>query len=284
MANYPRIFLNLLFLLVLAVSCRNKGNTSDNTNNSKSETSVKTAKQQVRPGFVYESGAVIRGDTTADMIALVFTGDSFADGGDFIAETLREKNIKGSFFFTGNFYRNKMFHPLIKRLVSDGNYLGSHSDRHLLYCDWEKRDSLLVTREEFVRDLEDSYAEMKKFNIDRAGSRYFMPPYEWYNDTIASWTNRMGLVLINFSPGTRSNADYTYPEMGDRYLDSRCILKSVLDYEKFSSNGLKGFILLVHIGTDPRRTDKFYSFLPDLIGTLINRGYVFVRIDELLKN
>ncbi len=283
MANYPAILLNL-FLLLLAVSCRNQGSTKDNATDREPGISMKTAKQQVPHRFVYESGAVIRGDTTADMIALVFTGDSFADGGDFIAETLREKNVKGSFFFTGNFYRNKMFLPLIKRLVSDGNYLGSHSDRHLLYCDWEKRDSLLVTKEEFTRDIEDSYAEMKKFNIDRAGSRFFMPPYEWYNDSIAAWTSRMGLVLINFSPGTRSNADYTYPEMGARYLDSRCILKSVLDYEKFSSNGLKGFIMLVHIGTDPRRTDKFYSFLPELIGTMKRRGYAFVRIDELLGN
>ncbi|HEY5406039.1 MAG TPA: hypothetical protein VIJ92_03090 [Ginsengibacter sp.] len=45
---------------------------------------------------------------------------------------------------------------------------------------------------------------------------------------------------------------------------------------------LNGFILLVHIGTDPRRTDKFYNQLPQLINELKKRGYEFVKINELL--
>lgn len=284
MSGYRVIILHFIFFLVLSLSCRNQDNKSDNPRNRSQEPLKETAFNRKAGGFVYESGAIIRGDTTGNMIALVFTGDTFADGGEFIAETLKKKDVKGSFFFTGNFYRIKEFHPVIKRLINDGNYLGSHSDKHLLYCDWEKRDSLLVSKDEFVKDLKDSYKEMKKFNIDPAASRFYLPPYEWYNDSIALWTNQMGLELINFSPGTRSNADYTYPEMGEKYLDSRCILKSVLDYEKFSPNGLKGFILLVHIGTDPRRTDKFYSYLPELIDTMKRRGYVFVRVDELLGN
>lgn len=274
--------LHLILFLVFSISCMNQSNISKKSGDGKREPLVETTISMQAGGFIYESGAIIRGDTTSNMIALVFTGDTFADGGEFIAKTLKEKNIKGSFFLTGNFYRIEEFHPVIEKLIKDGNYLGSHSDKHLLYCDWENRDSLLVTKDEFTKDLKDSYAEMKKFNIDPASARFYMPPYEWYNDSIALWTNQMGLVLINFSPGTRSNADYTYPEMGEKYLDSRCILKSVLDYEKFSPNGLNGFILLVHIGTDPRRTDKFYSYLPYLIDTMKRRGYVFVRIDELL--
>ena len=84
----------------------------------------------------------------------------------------------------------------------------------------------------------------------------------------------MGLQLINFSPGTRSNADYTYPEMGTKYVNSDTILNSVLQYEHQSILGLNGFILLMHIGTDPRRTDKFYYHLNDLIQELKKRGYM----------
>ena len=36
---------------------------------------------------------ITRGDTTQKKIALVFTGDEFADGGDFIAQTLKDKKI-----------------------------------------------------------------------------------------------------------------------------------------------------------------------------------------------
>ena len=232
---------------------------------------------------IVSNGGIIRGDTTSKKIALVFTGDEFADGGNFIATTLQQQNIHGSFFLTGNFYRNPKLKSIIRKLKKDGNYLGSHSDKHLLYCDWIKRDSLLVTHQQFTKDLQNAYNELKKWNIRKKDAHYFLPPYEWYNDSIAKWTRQMGLQLVDFSPGTRSNADYTYPEMGNKYLSSDTIMNSILNYEQSSSNGLNGFILLVHIGTDPRRTDKFYYRLPALIFELEKRGYKFVKINELLN-
>ena len=200
---------------------------------------------------IISHGGIIRGDTTAKKIALVFTGDEFADGGNYIATVLQQQNIHGSFFLTGNFYRNPKFKTIIKKLKEDGNYLGSHSDKHLLYCDWEKRDSLLVTHQQFKEDLQNSYQELKQWGIYKNDAHYFLPPYEWYNDSIAKWTQQMGLQLVNFSPGTRSNADYTYPEMGNKYVSSDTIMNSILQYEQKSTNGLNGFILLSHIGTDP---------------------------------
>ena len=215
---------------------------------------------------------------------MVSTGDGFADGGKYIAKVLKKENIHASFFLTGNFYRNKKFKKIIKDLKKNGNYLGSHSDKHLLYCDWEKRDSLLVTKKEFTEDLQNAYKELERWGIEKNEAHYFLPPYEWYNDSISKWTNEMGLQLVDFTPGTRSNADYTYPEMGNKYVSSDSVYNSIVHYEIKSSNGLNGFILLVHIGTDPRRTDKFYKRLPGLIDELKGRGYEFVRIDELLNS
>ena len=228
-------------------------------------------------------GAITRGDTTNRNIALVFTGDEFADGGDFIASTLKKQQIKGSFFLTGNFYRNPKFKALLQKLKAAGNYLGSHSDKHLLYNDWDKRDSLLVTHKQFESDILNSYKELSKFNITKTESKYFLPPYEWYNDSIAQWTSTLGLQLVNFSPGTRSNADYTYPEMASKYVASKTVHQSILSYESSHASGLNGFILLIHIGTDPRRKDKYYLHLPDLIATMKFKGYHFVTIDGLLS-
>ena len=235
------------------------------------------------PVLTFSHGAIIRGDTTVPALALVFTGDEFGDGLEFISGMLEDEDINASFFLTGKFYRNTEFEPWIKLLAAGGNYLGSHSDNHLLYCDWIKRDSLLVTRKEFLDDLEASYSELQKFGIEKEQAHWFLPPYEWYNDSIATWTGEYGLQLINFTPGTRSNADYTVPEMGAGYVDSRTIFNSVLSYESRQGTGLNGFILLVHSGTDPRRTDKFYFLLPELVRELKARGYSFVRIDDLLN-
>ena len=101
------------------------------------------------PIALWEHGGIVRGDTTRPELALVFTGDSFAEGMDTVRSILASKQVPASFFFTGNFYRNLDFEAGIRGLLADGHYLGAHSDRHLLYCDWTNRDSLLVTREEF---------------------------------------------------------------------------------------------------------------------------------------
>jgi endoglucanase len=216
-------------------------------------------------------------------IALVFTGDEFAEGGPFIIKTLKENNLKASFFFTGRFYRNKSFQNTIQALKRNGHYLGAHSDEHLLYCDWNNRDSLLVTEHQFTQDLLNNYGELKKLGISKKNTPFFLPPYEWYNDTIAAWTRQLGLQLVNFSPGTLSHADYTTPD-AKNYRDSKTILQSIINYEQRSTSGLNGFILLSHIGTDSKRTDKFYHQLPQLITYLKQKEYEFVRIDEMLIN
>lgn len=195
---------------------------------------------------------------------------------------MRQEKTKASFFFTGRFYRNNSFKPIIRQLKNSGHYLGPHSDKHLLYCDWAKRDSLLVTQTEFIFDLADNYTSMAVHKIVGRKASYFLPPYEWYNDTIAAWTKKFGLELINFTPGTRSNADYTTPA-DKNYRSSEEIYNSIIQYEQTKHSGLNGFILLLHIGTGPKRTDKFYNRLPELIKYLKTEGYHFQTVEQLLK-
>ncbi len=214
---------------------------------------------------------------------MVFTGDEFADGGFYIADILKDEKIKASFFLTGNFYRNPAFKNIIRTLKMQGNYLGPHSDKHLLYCDWNKRDSLLVTKKEFAADLENNYKAMAAYGIKKRDASLFLPAYEWYNNTIAKWTTEMKLQLVNFTPGTLSNADYTTPDMKN-YRSSDTIFQSILRYEQNNASGLNGFILLLHIGTDKKRTDKMYYRLRELIHYLKKNNYSFVSIDCLLTN
>lgn len=64
--------------------------------------------------FECESGAIVRGDTGEKKLALVFTGDEYADGGRHILSVLKNQQIPGSFFLTGNFYRIPGYYRLIK--------------------------------------------------------------------------------------------------------------------------------------------------------------------------
>jgi peptidoglycan/xylan/chitin deacetylase (PgdA/CDA1 family) len=217
-------------------------------------------------------GAVTKMDTTRKEIYLVFTGHEFVDSGKMIRKTLRKYSIKASFFFTGDLYRNNDAAPLISQLRSDGHYLGAHSDKHLLYASWKNRDSLLVSKDSFLTDIRRNYDAMRKFGIRRPA--YYLPPYEWSNHAIKEWCNQLGLTLVNFTPGTSSNADYTTPDMNN-YLSSDSILTKILRYESTHKSGLNGFILLTHIGTSPLRLNKFYMKLDSLVVELKRRGYRF---------
>lgn len=228
---------------------------------------------------VYEqAGAIIKGDPTKKRICLVFTADDKADGANTIISTLKKDKVKGGFFFTGKFY--EMYPDIVRQLVADGHYVGSHSYGHLLYAPWEKRDSMLVSKQQFVDDMLKSYNTMASFGISKEKAPYFIPPYEYYNSKVNGWAHEMGLQIINFTPGTGTNADYTTPDMGERYKSSAQLYKRLLDFER--QHTLNGHFLMIHFGTHPSRTDKFYTLLPKIIKTLQHRGYTFVSVEVML--
>jgi endoglucanase len=240
-----------------------------------------TFEESSKKNFSYSHGGIIRGDSTQKNIALVFTGHEFAEGGEFIAQTLQQQKIKASFFFTGDFYRNLSFEKVINKLKGQGNYMGIHGDKHLLYCDWNKRDSLLQDQLHFERDILQNQVEQTRFRISNQKD-FFLPSYEWYNDSIAAWSKETGQQLISYSSGTLSHADYT--TLNDKnYRSSEVIYNSIISYERTKPAGLNGFILLMHMGAGPGRTDKFYNRLPLLIKYLKAKGYQFQTVEKLLK-
>ncbi len=200
----------------------------------------------------------------------MFTAHDFDDGLQFILETLKEENIYASFFFTGDYIKNNK--SMVKNVISSGHSVGPHSDQHLLYCDWVDRDLLLFSEKAIKKDVKRNVAKLKRIGSNPV---YFMPPYEWYNKIVAKISENLNLILVNFSPGTSSNADYTTPAMSN-YKSSEEIYNQILLVEETA--GLNGFHLLIHAGTHPERTDKLYFRLPILIQSLKSRGYQFSKL------
>ncbi|HUW91606.1 MAG TPA: glycoside hydrolase family 9 protein, partial [Bacteroidales bacterium] len=240
----------------------------------------KEGRRQQTPvaGNIYDSqGALIRKESCKKDICLIFSADEFGDGFDHIINVLNKNNIKASFFLTGNFLRNKSFSAVVKRLVAGGHYIGPHSDGHLLYMPWENRDSLLLTKDEFITDLKANYAEMIRAGVKIQQPAYFLAPYEWYNSVISSWTSSLGIQLINLTPGTGTNADYTTPRM-ENYRSSEQLMEKVTLFEKNDPLGLSGAFVLIHPGTDPARTDRLYLRLDELISRFKEQGYTFKKL------
>ena len=196
---------------------------------------------------------------------LIFTGGDYNDGGH-IAAVLQHAG-QGRLFYQ-RFYRHPENDSLIRLLQQQGHYLGPHSDRHLLYCPWENRDSSLVSREQFRTDLLANYEAMRALGV-RPRQRFFIPPYEWYNLDHVRWAAELDVTLFNYTPAYRSSA---------------ALYQRLFEYEETAAHGLNGALLLIHIGTHPDRTDKFYRLLEPLIRELQHKGYRLVRIDSLLSS
>jgi peptidoglycan/xylan/chitin deacetylase (PgdA/CDA1 family) len=216
-----------------------------------------------------EYGAVVRSDSLQKNIYLCFTGHDYYDGFEHVLGVLKKHNIKASFFLTGDFVRQ--YAELVKLIAGSGHFTGAHSDKHLLYCDWNKRDSLLLSPDEIKADILHNLQALENLGIR---SDYFMPPYEWYNQKVVEIALELNQTTVNFSPGTLSNADYTTPGMPN-YLTVNEILQSIYEYENL--NGMNGFHLLFHPGTSPLRKDKLYFHLDEIISTFKEKGYQFVK-------
>ena len=216
-----------------------------------------------------KEGAIIRSDTLKKNIYLCFTGHDHIEGFEYVLNVLNKQKVKGSFFFTGDFVRNN--EALVQGIAKKGHFVGAHSDKHLLYCDWTKRDSLLHSENRIKEDILQNLHALKKLGIR---PKYFMPPYEWYNKKVVHIASQLDQITVNFSSGTRSNADYTTPDMPN-YISSNDILESIYSY--LSLNSTNGFHLLIHPGTSPRRKDKFYLHLDQLISKLKKEGYQFSK-------
>lgn len=229
---------------------------------------------------VYAHGGIVRTDPSKKRLSLVFTAADRNDGADKIISALRKEKVKGAFFFTGEFFEK--FPETVDRLISEGHYVGSHSYAHLLYCSWADRDSMLVTKEVFFSDMIRSYAQLAGHGISKADAPWFIPPYEHYNAVVSSWARQLGLQVVNLTGGVLTNGDYTTPDM-EHYYSSDEIMERVFAHEKADPQGLNGQIMLIHLGTDPARTDKFYDRLPELLRKLRRRGYDIVPLPEAIR-
>lgn len=207
------------------------------------------------------------------MIRLIFSVDTRFEGANHILKTLKSQKIKGSFFLTGNALRNQEFKKTIQRIIKDGHYLGGHSDDHLLYASWGERETL-VTDDSLLIDLRKNIGELQKWGVSKEQTKFYLPPYEWYNKENVDAIENFGMEVINFSSGLRTAADYTTPDMKN-YMSSQELIDQLYLVEKEKT--LNGAIILIHPGTVPERTDKLYNRLQEIIVYLKDKGYMFEK-------
>ena len=162
-------------------------------------------------GLVRDSyGGIIRGDVSAKKLSFVFTGDEFGESFEPILKTLDERKIHGSFFVTGNFIAQPDLARLLKRAITDGHYVGPHSNKHPLYASWDDRAKSLITQ----ADIHEQICSRTLPGCEllghsaRTGLCISSRPTSSSIATRSNGASRLDVTLFNFTPGSGSNRDY----------------------------------------------------------------------------
>jgi peptidoglycan/xylan/chitin deacetylase (PgdA/CDA1 family) len=229
--------------------------------------------------YQLDADGIRRASHSEKKLALLFTADEHVDGAESILRTLQARDLPASFFLTGKALDASEMRGLTRRAIAAGHYVGPHSDGHLLYAPWDDRQKSLVDKPRFQADLYRNLAELRELGAALKEPVYFVPPYEWYNAEQTAWAKELGCQVINFTPGSGSHRDFA-PEGHAAFRPTEELIREALDFEVQSEDGLNGHLLLLHLGTT--RKDKVYARLGMLIDQLRARGYLFVRVDQLI--
>ena len=234
-----------------------------------------------------DNGIVRRVNPGEKTVYLVFTAHySEDDNGCFenfdgvvpVLNTLKEKDVKGSFFPTGVCFVQPQYQEPIRRIIDEGHYLSSHSYAHLILCEDGKT---LVSRDSLEKDFARMEAQLERFGLEKAQYCWMIPPYETCNAESRENMEALGYKLLNPSEGPIFDLDWTTPDM-PAYKTVDQMLDRLWEIEE--TEGLNGIILLIHAMNYPDKQayERPYNHLGEIIDTLRERGYGFKTFKDVL--
>ncbi len=220
-------------------------------------------------------------------LSITFDGGYEAHEADEILDALRARGIKTTVFLTGLFIKR---HPDITRqIVLDGHEVGNHTMTHPHLTSFAKdfTHKLLpgVSRPFLLRELRQTEEVFKEITgVEMAP--LWRAPYGEINDTLRRWAFKEGYLHVGwtYDHGSRESLDtldWVHDTSSRFYHSSTEIKARILGFGK-GSNGVRGGIILMHLGTE-RRIDRVSSILGEMLDDLTNMGYRFVKVSRLLE-
>jgi peptidoglycan/xylan/chitin deacetylase (PgdA/CDA1 family) len=190
-------------------------------------------------------------------IALSFDDGPMALTGQLL-ETLKENNVKATFFLIG---RNIRLRPDgVRAIIADGHEIGNHSDDHSYLGVNSKLDE---------NGIRQNIAAVQEaiFGITDAYPAYFRAPYLDYSQTLEKVVKEMGMAFIGVSVDSN---DWNNGITTERIVSN--VLNSARD----------GGIILMHEHSagDLERTIRA---VPIIITELRKRGYEILSVSDLAQ-
>ena len=167
-----------------------------------------------------------------------------------ILNTLKENNVKATFFITAHYLNTQP--ELVKQMIDEGHIIGNHTVNH------KSMPSLTENQiNSEVMDLHKTIYEKFKYEM-----KYIRPPMGEFSEKSISVTNSLGYKTVMWS--------FAYEDWNEnKQPDEAQAKKKILD------NVHNGEIMLLH-GNSKTNT----NILGDIIKEIKNMGYEFKSLDE----
>jgi len=202
------------------------------------------------------AGELITDFQLADsLIAVTFDDGPSGKYTDEILSVLNHYNVKATFFVTGR--EVEEFPNEARKIVEAGHQLGNHSYSH---------KKMIFKSGSFIENELD-LTDQAIMDTGYKGKVYFRPPY------------CKKLILLPLILKGRNQVSIAWDIEPESYAEVRSSAKNIASH--ISERVHPGSIILLHVMYNQREESR--KSLPIFIEELLNQGYRFVTIDELVR-
>jgi peptidoglycan/xylan/chitin deacetylase (PgdA/CDA1 family) len=228
-----------------------------------------------------------RGPLDSKEMAFTFDGGASDNAAGEILDALKAKNIKATFFLTGEFIHK--YPALVRRIVSEGHDVGDHtwSHPHLTTFSNDRKQTTTpgITADRLRSELLKT-ASIFRTVTGRDMVALWRAPFGEYNAEILRWAAEAGFRHVAWTTGrgwaeSMDSMDWVADKKSSAYHSAQEIEDKILAYAKTGRYGANGIVILMHLGTE-RRDDYPHEKLPEIIDGLKKQGYAPVKVAELM--
>jgi peptidoglycan/xylan/chitin deacetylase (PgdA/CDA1 family) len=237
--------------------------------------------------FQNSSDNISRGNVSRKEIVLTFDGGSEANSTESILDTLKKYNARATIFLTGEFIER--YPELTKRIAAEqevGNHTFSHEHLTTFAENSTQRTAPNLTREEVQSQLRKTEDVFYKITGARM-SPLWRAPYGEHNLEIRRWASEMGYTHVAWTADPKNHQnmdslDWVPDPSTPGYFPSILIKERLLTFGRNEAAQANGAIILMHLGSQRKETDRLDQWLPEIIQTFRQRGYDFITASELI--
>ncbi|MEI6534594.1 MAG: polysaccharide deacetylase family protein [Verrucomicrobiaceae bacterium] len=198
----------------------------------------------------FGSEVIERAPVSQPFVALTLDAGSEAGPVPQMLQTLRERQIKITFFVTGDFIAN--YPDIVRQIAADGHEFGNHS---LTHPDLRKVSDMQIRHE-----LE-ATEQLLKLTTGKTTRPFFRPPYGEYDDRVLRLAQNEGFMTVCWS---LDSLDSVGVSKSPRFLVDRITTR-------LGVNEVRGAIVLMHCDSNATATampvilDHFKSLKLDVV-------------------